>query len=299
MAQAKVPGFELDQGNGAFLLDLQSEYSTQALVIVTHLPCCDNNEERQIEIDLLLRFIRELKAGNGPFSLELNTPILITGDMNLVGDRSQQLSLISGDIQDENLFGNDVDPDWNGADFIDAKLYCTDLPMAFTWIRSSSSFSPGRLDYFLYTGSVMELHNGFTLYTPSLPSDSLSQYNLQEDDIFNSADHLPMIADFSFLQTTSLSQNLGSTVEEALVVFQNRPNPFSGLTQIDYQLKESGEVHLEVSDMLGNLMLALPQGQQTAGAYSIGLSAENWPHGLYFYTFSFKGQQVTRKMIVR
>ena len=91
--------------------------------------------------------------------------------MNLVGDRSQQLSLVTGNIQNESIFGPDFSPDWDGSAFVDAKLYSTHEPLAVTWINPFSSFSPGRLDYLLYTASVMN-------YTTALPSTPLAYHSI-------------------------------------------------------------------------------------------------------------------------
>ncbi|MEM8908144.1 MAG: endonuclease/exonuclease/phosphatase family protein [Bacteroidota bacterium] len=295
LAQSKVSGFIAEQGNGAFLLDLSADHGTQLLVIVAHFPCCNNNEERQLEIDRLLQFLREAKAGNGPIPLLPNTPIVVTGDMNLVGDRSQQFSLINGNIQNESLFGPDFSPDWDGNPFIDAKLYATHQPLAITWINPSGSFSPGRLDYLLYTASQMELHNGFSLYTPSLPTDSLNTYNLQANDIFNSADHLPMVADFSFQLTTSTST---PSRQGTLQLWPNSPNPFAATTLIPYQLAQAADVSIHVHNLLGEELAVWKQGRQAAGYHQFELNNRNWGAGIYYYTLRAGQQQISRKMII-
>lgn len=298
IAHSKINGFVSAQGNGAFLLDLQATHGTNLFLIVAHLPCCDNNEERRLEIDNLLQFIRESKAGNGDIPIDENTPIIVTGDMNLVGDQSQQFSLVNGDIQNESIHGPDFSPDWDGSPFVDARLYSTDQPLAVTWVNPFSSFSPGRLDYFLYTGSVMELHNGYTLHTPTLPSDTLNTYNLMASDVLESADHLPMVADVSFLQTTAIEADIAGEHSNEIKLLQNQPNPFQNHTQIQYHLPKSAKVDLLIYDILGNEFLQLNQGQQMAGSHQIEIDATKWAKGFYLYVLKVDNQQLVGKMIV-
>ena len=70
------------QGNAAFLLDVGE---SKMIVIVVHFPCCDNDEDRQLEVDRIMQFVRQVKSGISPFGTLPNTPIIIMGDTNFVG----------------------------------------------------------------------------------------------------------------------------------------------------------------------------------------------------------------------
>jgi endonuclease/exonuclease/phosphatase family metal-dependent hydrolase len=183
-------------GNGAFLIDLHPKFESKLLLIGAHLPCCGNNEGRRNEIDALIDFIREAKNAQGNIVLEQNTPIILVGDLNLVGDKQQLQTLLTGDIQDTIRFGSRFSPDWDNSDFADLLPYCTNIPFAFTYYDSNSSFSPGRLDFMIYSDSVIQPVKKFVLFTPTLPPDSLTAYNLNPDDALNASDHLPIVADF-------------------------------------------------------------------------------------------------------
>ncbi len=180
-------------GNGAFLIDLGTK---QVVFIVVHFPCCDNETDRQKEVDKVMAFVRSVRYGVSPFQVPQNTPIIICGDTNLVGLRSQQQTLITGDIKNNSLFGEDFDPDWDDTQLEDAKPKVTNLPSTFTWNNPYGSFSAGRLDYMFYTGSTLKLKNAFSLWTPTLTLSERIASGLQIDDIATASDHLPIICDF-------------------------------------------------------------------------------------------------------
>jgi len=192
---AFIAGYNQGAGNGAFLIDLPG-VAEHLLMIVAHPPCCSNDFGRQIEVDLIMEFLREAKNGNGPFPLEENARIVIVGDMNFVGDGGQLETLLTGDIADESSYGADFNPDWDGNDLLDSHPYATGVPFSYTWYSPNSSFSPGRLDYIIYSGSNLNLQNSYSLFTPALPQETLNTFNLNANDVITASDHLPVVADF-------------------------------------------------------------------------------------------------------
>ncbi|MFT5765773.1 MAG: hypothetical protein ACI8X3_003210, partial [Saprospiraceae bacterium] len=127
------------EGNGAFLIDLP-DIDENLLFIIAHPPCCNNDEGRQMEIDAMMAFLRNAKEGIGPLQLQTDAPIIIVGDMNLVGDRQQLETLLTGNIADEFTYGADFEPDWDGSNLKDSRPYTTHLPMSFTWFNEESRF---------------------------------------------------------------------------------------------------------------------------------------------------------------
>ncbi len=208
---------EASDGNGFFLIEIDDQ---DVLIINAHLPCCDNDTDRQVEIDKILSKIRDLKNGVGPFELIENTPIILLGDLNLVGDYENQRTLIEGDIANNNGFGPDFNPDWDGSTFKDAKPVTTNLPMHITWYSPGSSFAPGRLDYQIYTASVLNVNNSFSLFTNALSIESLNELSLEINDSMNGSDHMPLVVDYSFNPNTATN----SQVEKFINVFPNPTN---------------------------------------------------------------------------
>lgn len=195
------------QTNGAFLLNLQTVYGTDLLLIDAHLKCCGGNTNediRQHEVDAIMKFIREAKTPGGDLTLPENTPIIITGDMNLVGTPRPRETLLTGNIFYEGDYGTDFIPDWDGTDLEDSKPYSTSIPMTITWYDEGSSFAPGRLDYNIYSGSVLSKQNSFALFTPALDNSLLAQHNLQANDAVDASDHLPVVVDFEVGETVDV-----------------------------------------------------------------------------------------------
>jgi exonuclease III len=187
-------------GNGIFLLDINGK---ELLYIVTHLPCCDNESARQREVDKLMSFVRDVKFGIASIQVPQNTPIIIAGDMNLVGLREQINTFITGDIANNNSFGIDFKPDWDDSNLEDAKPATTGLPTIITWYNDFGSYSAGRLDYCLYTGSKIKKRNSFALFSESMSNQDLLAGGIFREDILKASDHTPLVVDFSFDLSTN------------------------------------------------------------------------------------------------
>lgn len=261
-------------GNGAFLIDMNP---LQVLFIVAHPPCCDNNSGRQAEIDGIMAFIRDAKNGTGPISLPANSPIIIAGDMNLVGLNEQVETLLTGNIVDQATYGNDFDPDWDGTAFADVKPPVTDLPLTMTWYRESSSFSPGRLDYIVYSSSVIRLENSFTLFTPALSQADLNTYGLQADDVVEASDHLPLVADFQMGTSTAINPSL-----EKLLKLSISPNPLENYSQIRYHLPKPSSVRITIYNSSGQSIEILQQDNLGIGDHSLDLQKGRLAPGFYY-----------------
>ncbi len=264
-------------GNGAFLIELDPTTDTRLLFIVAHTPCCDNNYDRQREIDAIMAFVRDAKDGSGQLSLAPNDPIVIAGDMNLVGDNQQQSTLITGDILNQSSYGPDFNPDWDGTALEDAKPFATNLPMAITWYQENSSFAPGRLDYMVYTGSVLDLKNTYALFTPGLSQTELVEHSLGLNDVLLASDHLPIVSDFD-LDITIPTYEIENDRIIAMDVF---PNPFQLESTLSIQLSQKSEVLIELFDLNGQQVALLYQGEMTAGRQLLNVTANNLSSGLY------------------
>lgn len=261
-------------GNGAFLIDMDP---LQLLFIVAHPPCCGNNDGRQEEIDGIMAFIRDAKNGLGPINLPANSPIIIVGDMNLVGFNQQVTTFLTGDIIDQNTYGADFNPDWDSTDLEDVKPLTTNLPLSMTWYNENSSFSPGRLDYIIYSGSVMSLKNSFVLFSPALTPSELATYDLQADDVTAASDHLPVVADFDFGTSTAIDQG---TLDKSLSLSIS-PNPLQERSTIHYMLPQSSSVQINIFDAAGRKVFSR-QVQNGRGSHSMDLNASSFTAGIYY-----------------
>ncbi len=90
-----------------------------------------------------------------------------------------------------------------------------------------------------------------------------------------------------------LSQNNYMTVS------QNYPNPFSALTNIDVTLINSGDLTLEVTNMLGQVLFTQQNKALAAGVHTLSFDGSSFSSGIYFYTLRTADSALTRKMSVR
>jgi endonuclease/exonuclease/phosphatase family metal-dependent hydrolase len=186
---------------GAFLIDTRESLGRRLLFVVAHPPCCTGGDppadrERQRVIDATMAFLRDVAVPSSPVAVEAGTPVIVAGDMNLVGDRRQLRTVLTGDLADDDRLGPDFAPDWDGTDLADLRPLHTHAPMAYTWVRERGPFGPGRLDYVIYTDSVLRAVSGFVLHTPEMPAAALAAAGLQAGDTPRASDHLPVVGDF-------------------------------------------------------------------------------------------------------
>ena len=285
-----------NSGNGAFLIDLRPTYDHDLLFFSAHPPCCSNNSGRQEEMDAMMAFLRDAQNGQiAGLTLAPNSPVVIVGDMNLVGFKEQQQTLITGNILDNANFGPDFSPDWGMGSLKDASPFTTDLPMAFTWYSENSSFSPGRLDYVLYTGSILTMENSFSLFTPAISPDTLAAYNLQANDVVATSDHLPVVVDFSFETSTAVDD----PAKVDPFNLEISPNPASLESVINYQLPQKAKVEITLYSIEGKLISVLESKAKLAGEHSLEIPLSNLTNGVYVIRFSADGEVASRRFVIR
>jgi hypothetical protein len=113
--------------------------------------------------------------------------------------------MLTGDIRNEDRFGADFGPDWDGTELTDALPSQNGLGLDFnTWRDDQSVFEVNVLDHIIYTDSVLMLENAFILNTKLLSDEGLELYGLHEDDVLLSPvtgyyDHLPLVVDFTII----------------------------------------------------------------------------------------------------
>lgn len=298
VASFDIPASSGFHGNGAFVVDMTEKYGVKALVISAHTPCCDNNEARQDEIDAIMAFVRDAKSNGGTLTLDEDSPIIIAGDMNLVGYSEQLNTFLTGDIKNNNAYGDDFIPDWDDTNFDDAKPGNPNLPLYFTWYDEGSSFAPGRLDFVIYTGSVLDKQNSFALFTPTVHPDTLTKYGLEPNDSKNAADHVPVIADFKLDVVTGGIKTGNTPKPEGIKLLQNYPNPFNPETVIEYELGNSGDVSFKLISVTGEIVEESGLGFKQNGKHSFKLNLSSLNSGVYFYQIASTGFVSTKKLML-
>ena len=111
--------------------------------------------------------------------------LVIGGDLNVVGSARPLEALRSG-------LGV------TGGDLSIARLERLRDRSLATWrsTRAGDPFSPGRLDYVLYRGTVLRIERAFIFDAADLSPAALEQLGVRESDTLQS-DHLPLVVDFT------------------------------------------------------------------------------------------------------
>jgi hypothetical protein len=90
-----------------------------------------------------------------------------------------------------------------------------------------------------------------------------------------------------------------TTIPEKFSLSQNFPNPFNPNTKINFELKTSAEISLNIYNTNGQLIKILENGFKKAGSYEINFSAEALSSGVYYYSLYADGVLMdTKKAIV-
>lgn len=106
---------------------------------------------------------------------------VLAGDLNLVGSRPP-LDLMRASLDTDGSDLSVVDAAVIG----DAALY--------TWRNDAETFTPGRLDWIVYSDASVKAANAFSLDTRRLADDALARMGLTRTDSAAS-DHLPVVVD--------------------------------------------------------------------------------------------------------
>ncbi len=85
---------------------------------------------------------------------------------------------------------------------------------------------------------------------------------------------------------------------EGFHLFQNYPNPFTGLTSIMYQVPTATDVRISVTDMYGREVAVIVNGVIPAGQHTVKYDASQLPSGTYFYTMTASGFNTSRRMLL-
>ena len=98
---------------------------------------------------------------------------------------------------------------------------------------------------------------------------------------------------FEYIGITPLS----TEIPAGFRVYQNYPNPFNPATKIKFDLPETGEVKIEVFDVLGKLMYEFAE-QKTPGTYEFSFDGANMASGIYYFKIASGKYSDTKKMIL-
>lgn len=133
-------------------------------------------------------------------------------------------------------------------------------------------------------------------------NDSLRLYLSGGGTVTYSLDDIQKITfDLTGVNEETLSK-LGKPLR-ALLLMQNRPNPFQASTVIEYQLPKEGRVELDIYNLNGQLVRSLANETQKAGSHKVSWDGRNAKgqmikNGLYLYRLKSEGQSAVKKLLI-
>lgn len=167
---------------------IQYKHDT-VLVLNVHFRCCDNDKERIAEVSSVLKYIELIKTQSKE-SVQ-NYPIIVMGDYNFVGEADQLEILLNGKKEK---------PDWDNTNLTSLKAYQANSNSSYTWYDEKSDYSPGKLDYIVYTDSKLKPKKSFVVNTTFFPEKYLNKYGFHRDLSKQASDHLPIVVDFKIIK---------------------------------------------------------------------------------------------------
>ena len=205
-------GVQLDDGNAVLRSGTTDRFLRAAIIGApvpgqgmllassVHLKCCgapgdESDMERIAEAMSLARTIEGIVNRHDQQDRALaratDRPLLRAGDRRIAG------VIIGGDL---NLVGSRVPLEvlasirTDRGDLEAADLLHLDESSNATWSDASSSFTPGRLDYILYSTGSLDYDDGFVLDTRRMGVIDSTRTDLDKDDTMLS-DHAPLVLD--------------------------------------------------------------------------------------------------------
>tara|TARA_Y100000758_G_scaffold243878_1_gene179846 strand:- start:498 stop:1436 length:939 start_codon:yes stop_codon:yes gene_type:complete len=148
--------------------------------------------------------------------------------------------------------------------------------------------------------------NQYVRFTSSNALFVDSTYTLGELAFYRlcAVDHVGNSGEFSeTIQLTILNTKIKPAVPTHYALRQNFPNPFNPTTTIQYEIKDVGDVVIDIFNVLGERVKRYTVLSQPPGYYSMmwmGKNEEN-KHagaGVYFYSLTVNDYTNTRKMVL-
>jgi hypothetical protein len=207
-----------------------------------------------------------------------------TGDFlfHLYKTTDTSITAMDNIIRAMRISVRDTFPVWTTVDLTNEKIIPNyDIAAGYETLMSSSP-NP------VLWGDNTVVRNRSMIYSPSTNSWSPIEINYliraYLSDITLSVDKKPDI------------------MPEKFKLYQNYPNPFNGMTTIEFDLKEKGNVKLRLFDLLGSEITTLVDNNFDIGRYSVRWDGKNKygvnvSSGMYIYSLETFGKKINKKLI--
>jgi hypothetical protein len=103
---------------------------------------------------------------------------------------------------------------------------------------------------------------------------------------------------WDYLKVLDIEQDEQSQVPLSYNLSQNYPNPFNPRTIINYELRMTNDVELNIYNLLGQKITTLVSNKQQAGKYSVEWDASELASGIYYYELRTSNFRDVKKMVL-
>ena len=111
--------------------------------------------------------------------------------------------------------------------------------------------------------------------------------------------HDPILNNMVYLPVSPLAVGVKDNLAVNFEVSQNQPNPAVDQTTIVVNLQEQGNIHLTVSNVLGQTVYETMRETTSLGSNAFRVDVSNFESGMYVYTVEVGNQKVSNKMLVK
>lgn len=195
----------------------------------------------------------------------------------------------------EDFDGDDVTYAW--AIYTEADTtFITELPSDNEGTDPQLTLTPEAVDALLLSLGVQDGQSVDVFWNVKISdgADTLNASNFYDFDTQEFEDYYYFV---TLVNSTSVANEFEGGVKE-YALNQNYPNPFNPTTQISFQLPQSGDVNLEVFDVLGRKVATLLNEQLKAGAHTVNFDASRLASGIYIYRLKSGSFVSTRRMML-
>ena len=210
----------------------------------------------------------------------------------------------------EIIFGDNapvITPDWvNTIDTVKPvssvhPLSAVQPDSSFTLTWNGTDADAGLRDYFIYVSINGGPYYPWITGTPDTSvifkgqnGNTYSFYSIAHDYVGNEEIKTP-IAEATTTITVGIKENTNSFI----ALLQNKPNPFTGNTTIEFSLTKTQSARLQIFDLFGRIVYETTQKKFSEGKNSIEVSSSALVPGVYDYRLiTGIGVSESKKMVV-
>ncbi|MFH0883604.1 MAG: T9SS type A sorting domain-containing protein [bacterium] len=101
------------------------------------------------------------------------------------------------------------------------------------------------------------------------------------DALYYASDHLPVVMDIAVDGISGVRDDYVQNLPSHFMIVSVYPNPFNSTASVSLNLRQSGQVHLALYNLLGRQVWEMQAGYLTAGAHHLTLPADKLSSGVY------------------